>query len=115
VTYIERLSVAGLMALSAALGATGAVYVRPLQPTLPPQQAMVVPPPVASPVPPQPAKVATLRDIPWFLAHQEEMHAKTAACDANPGVAFHDPECENATEAAAHVGWQKTLQRLRGQ
>jgi hypothetical protein len=111
-TVIERFSVVGLMALSAAAGATAAVYLRPLQPTPPPQQAMTVPPP-APPEVPQSARVATVRDIPWFLAHDAERTAKTQACNRNPGEAWRDPECENATEAAAHIGWQTTLRRLR--
>jgi hypothetical protein len=90
-TSLERLSVAGLMALSAGLGATGAVYLRPFQP---PQQAEIVPPPT----PDQPLAQArsTVRTVSYFRAHPAELEEKIRICRDNPGEGMHDPECHNA-------------------
>ncbi len=89
-TSIERLSVAGLMALSAGLGATGAVYLRPLPPTQ--QQTATAP---AMPVP----AVGPIRTVTWFKSHRSELDGKLTVCRDNPGLGQHDPECANAGEA----------------
>jgi hypothetical protein len=91
-TSLERLSVAGLMALSAGLGATGAVYLRPLQPA---QQQTATAPVAPVPVP----VVEPIRTVTWFKAHRSELDGKLALCGDNPGLGQHDPECANAGEA----------------
>jgi hypothetical protein len=96
-TPLERLSVAGLTALSAGLGATGAVYLRPAQP---PQRAEAAP--VAPGAPP-------IRTVTWFKEHPGEMSAKLAVCGDNPGVGRHDPECLNADEAASKLSWERQI------
>jgi hypothetical protein len=82
------------MALSAGLGATGAVYLRPLQPAQSPQQAAIAPPPT----PDQPlAQVRpTVRTVSYFRAHPAELEEKIRVCRDNPGEGMHDPECHNA-------------------
>ena len=93
-TSLERLTVAALMAASAGLGATGAVYLRPLQPTPPPVVA-------TAPVP------APIRAVTWFKAHPDEITQKLAACNDNPGVAMHDPECFNASDANNKLAYER--------
>jgi hypothetical protein len=90
---------AGMMALSAGVGATGAVYLRPVQPTQQPPVAIAPPAPIAPPV----EVVRTVRTVSWFKSHQAEMRSKVALCNDNPGVGHHDPECLNALEAKQHV------------
>ena len=94
-TSLERLTVAALMAASAGLGATGAVYLRPLQPAAPPVVTEITPPP-----PP-------IRTVTWFKAHPDEITQKLAACNDNPGVAMHDPECFNASDANNKLAYER--------
>ena len=99
-TSLERLTVAALMAASAGLGATGAVYLRPLQPTPPPVVA-------TAPVP------APIRAVTWFKAHPDEITQKLAACNDNPGVGMHDPECFNAQEASNKLSFDRQIDEGR--
>jgi hypothetical protein len=94
-TFIERISVAGLISVSAGFGAAGVFYLRPL--LLSQQQATVAP---ATPVlvPAEP-----IRTVTWFKAHRTELRGKLALCGDNPGLGRHDPECANATEAKSQV------------
>jgi hypothetical protein len=48
---------------------------------------------------PPASRAAAARDVPYFLAHSEEMAAKIAACGDNPGGSLLDPECVNAKAA----------------
>ena len=105
-TSIERLSVAGLMALSTGLGVTGAVYVRPLLPAQQtPIQAEIVP---FVPAPPPP-----VRTVSWFKAHPPEMHGKIEVCRDNPGEGRNDPECLNAEEASSKLSMERQLAEAR--
>ena len=99
-TSIERLTVAALMAASAGLGATGAIYLRQLQPTPPPVVAV-------APVP------APIRTVTWFKQHETEMREKLGACNDNPGVAMHDPECFNASDANDKIGLERMMNEGR--
>jgi len=98
-TSTERLAVAALMALSAGAGATGAIYLRPLQP--PGQTAMAVP---EQPAPPKPHAIRT---VSWFKAHEDEIHREIVACRDNSGMGDNDPECANASDAAEDLAFEK--------
>ncbi|MGD0108677.1 MAG: EexN family lipoprotein [Rhodopila sp.] len=89
---------AALMALSAGLGAGGAVYMRPLQP---PQPSVAIAPsmPTAHPI----------RTVTWFKEHEPEMAEKQAACDDNPGGTAGDPECTNAEAASEQISMQRAI------
>jgi hypothetical protein len=105
-TSVARLSVAGLLALTAGLGIAGAVYLRPLQPPQPQPQTEIAP--VAPPAP-------TIRTVTWFKAHPNEMNAKRAACRDNQGVGRHDPECPNASAAGLQLDVDADLAQGRAQ
>jgi hypothetical protein len=100
VTSIERLIVGGLMALSAGAGATSAVYLRPLQP--PSQTATALP-----------AQPRAVRTVSWFKAHQEEMLRQNSACADNPGMGANDPECVNASDAAASASFDRQIEQAK--
>lgn len=51
----------------------------------------------------------TFRTLSWFQSNQAEMRQKLAACSDNPGVAAHDPECENALGASDHIAIDRML------
>jgi hypothetical protein len=105
-TSVARLSVAGLIALTAGLGIAGAVYLRPPQPPQPQPQTEIAP--VAPPAP-------TIRTVTWFKAHPNEMNAKRAACRDNQGVGRHDPECRNASAAGLQLDVDADLAQGRAQ
>jgi hypothetical protein len=98
-TSIERLAVAALMTLSAGAGATGAIYLRPLQ--SPKQTAIAVP---GQPALPKPHAVRT---VSWFKAHADEIHQEIVACRDNSGMGNNDPECANASDAAEDLAFEK--------
>jgi hypothetical protein len=41
----------------------------------------------------------TVRDVPYFVEHKEEMLEKLDECKKSPGEAVNDPECFNAEKA----------------
>lgn len=41
----------------------------------------------------------TVRDVPYFLSHPDELRLKFAECKDNPGLLSSDPECVNASAA----------------
>jgi len=88
------------LAASAGYRAGSAVYLRPLQP----QQQTAI-----APVMPPPAPVQPIRTVTWFEAHQDEMRAKVALCDDNPGLGQHDTECPNALAAKLDVGFDNFI------
>jgi hypothetical protein len=44
-----------------------------------------------------------VRDVPWFKSHTDDRKAKLIACNDNPGLGMHDPECVNAEDAKSKV------------
>ena len=40
-----------------------------------------------------------VRDVPYFVEHDEERKAKIQQCIDSPGEAANDPECDNAKAA----------------
>ncbi len=52
---------------------------------------------------PVPATNTSLRDVPFYLAHPDEMAAKLAACRENPGGTVLDAECLNARSASIRL------------
>ena len=102
-TSLKLPTVVVLMAMSAGIGASGVVYLRPLQP--PPQQTAMAPPAPPVQIKPPPA----VRTVTWFTEHQDEMRAKAALCNDNPGVGQHDPECTNALAAKSDVGFDALI------
>lgn len=49
------------------------------------------------------AAKSPLRDVPFYLAHPDEMTAKLAACRDNPGGTMLDAECLNARSASIRL------------
>lgn len=91
--------ISAMMVLSAGLGAGGAVYMRPLQP---PQPFVAIESPAVMAHP--------TRTVTWFMAHEQEMAVKQAACDDNPGGTAGDPECPNAETASQKLSMERAIE-----
>ncbi len=125
--FVEQLGILAVVGMVG--GGASWIYLRPQPPTSypvpviqnsyqPPQ--LTIPPaavlpalplaPPSRPIPLLPTyQPAPIRDVAWFMAHPAERRAKRAACDNNPGMAGHDPECENALHAQSNASIDRFL------
>lgn len=94
-------AIATLMA-AGTMGTT-AILTRPLQ-SPEPSIAVVIPKPVIV--------APAIRTVTWFVAHGDERTTKLLACNDNPGVAMHDPECPNASQAVSEISYQRDVAEL---
>ena len=50
-----------------------------------------------------------IRNVPYFLEHEDEMKVKVQQCIDSPGESVNDPECANAKAAKSKLAKKNSV------